>query len=253
MKCSKCGRENPEEATFCGFCSTALGAQAGQEVRSIEMQTAGQGRGKGAGMRPGLLAFLVIWPVLILGLGLAGNSWLSHRGAGAAQGWKDTPVDAVRHLWAVQDDVNANYMALWNSDDVKLLLTKNADVSFQKVTHMYSKRTVDSNKKLDADRWEVKATYTISPAFKDIDGKAKRGRVYILARNDGAWKIAEVRGECTLCDGKGDSQCFMCDGTGRDFNGTCGTCGGSGREKCDFCKGVGWTDLIKAPGNMGDL
>jgi len=35
MICSKCGRENPEEASFCGFCSAGLGAQAEEVEQPI--------------------------------------------------------------------------------------------------------------------------------------------------------------------------------------------------------------------------
>lgn len=71
MKCGKCGRENPEEAAFCAFCSAALGADAGGE-HAIDAETPyGDPRTSGlaiASLVLGLLGLLTAGLTAILGL-----------------------------------------------------------------------------------------------------------------------------------------------------------------------------------------
>jgi RecJ-like exonuclease len=55
----------------------------------------------------------------------------------------------------------------------------------------------------------------------------------------------ETKVKCTSCDGKGGSQCTVCNGIGYTLNlinsrrNPCGYCNGKGKNECSVCKGTG--------------
>lgn len=198
------------------------------------------------------VVFAVMWPVLVLVLGLGiyvkftGSAGPAKR-AGYAP--RNSPRGVVEALWALQDERQANMRRLMRVDDISGLLTQSAKLSLGESVAEYSDRQVNTEEQLDANRWRITATFTISRTYRDDGGPTTRRRAYIVVKDAGQWMLAEVWAECFSCDGKGSTECFLCKGTGRlDYAGTCDECGGTGRIKCTTCKGSGWTDELKGLG-----
>jgi hypothetical protein len=113
------------------------------------------------------------------------------------------------------------------------LLNKEAELSFLQGQYAFKEKQIDSETKIGNDKWKVKATYTYSPAYR-ADDKNTTTRTYILTKDAGKIRIAEVRTECENCGGDGYETCYLCSGDGRDYNDSyCSECDGAGRTKCE--------------------
>lgn len=196
-----------------------------------------------------LFVFLIMWPLGILAVVLtvffaAGKNTAAQQRDNVGQSNHNSPTGAVRMLWEVQESIYTKYDTQLGGKDISRLLSKDTQMKFEQAQRMFTEKQIDSTRKLDADRYSVNATYTISPAHRSDDDQTV-SRTYILTKDAGHWKIAEVRAGCTSCGGRGEESCYMCSGDGEEYDDVCSTCDGTGKKKCDPCKGVGWTDYVK--------
>jgi len=200
-----------------------------------------------------VLAFVVVWPMVVVGLAGGVYFWRTRQVSGASYKGQAAPADsprsAVLALWAAEDEKALERLEKPRTRACLDALTKASRARLEQHIRRYKERQIDSDEKLEADRWKVKASLTL---FDKGDDNGVRRVTYIVLKDADKWKVSEAREDCGMCKGTGTRECYFCDGTGkrRTFSlygvptKTCDECGGSGRVKCSSCDGKGWVDTL---------
>jgi hypothetical protein len=199
------------------------------------------------------IVFTVLWPLLVLGLGLYAPRILrqSHFDRPASEGVTSKPSEpesAVTAYWHAEDQSQSAVEKLEATAVFRGRISDRMWGEWRKQYHRCKERSIEGKAKLDDNRWKVMTT-----AWSVSDDESPVKVTYIVTKERNAWVVDEARLQCPKCKGEKRVACWSCDGAGKKkddysvYSGwtykTCEECNGTGKAQCSQCEGKGYLTL----------
>lgn len=189
-----------------------------------------------------LLAGMVFYLGYGLGLWTAAGPRTGSYGAAALT--VHTPRGAVEALWEAEDQWLAENLKSPAAETYFSVLSAGAQSGALERPRPYSRRHIVAEERMDDRRWRIGATLILSPPYRSDPEKPSTACAYVVVKEGGQWRVAQARGECVHCAGKGKVGCAECAKTGKTRDGPCAACDATGEAACGGCGGAGWLDLL---------